>query len=184
MKASELKRIIKNSLKEIAGPLNEKELWVCDHGPSGDCASGPGNAAGDHGPFGDSNCGSGCAADCTCSQANQSTIPGGTGGTPISGGGGIGTAVCADGSQPIFKNPGVDRIATRRGNLGENTLNERFLKLAGIKPLYENEENSVEISGDEMKELLMKEGMSEEEAKIKARELYNKFNPKEDENDE
>ena len=40
----------------------------------------------------------------------------------------------------------------------KKVINERFQQLAGIKPLYENEERSIEISGEEMKEFLMKEG--------------------------
>ena len=69
----------------------------------------------------------------------------------------------------------VQGIATILGDKIDYDAQERLAQILGPEGIYERR-NLIDF--------LMKEGMTAKEAKVKARELYNKFNPKEDENDE
>jgi len=144
MKIEELNKIIRETLSEI--DLKENiTYYVCDGCPtSGDTFAD------------DPTCGGGCSGGCTCTEANTGMTTGG--GPGIAGG---------------DRNRGRRTVKTRKPNqdnfMKENKtiknkktmLNERFQELAGIKPLYEEENEGLKIDNsnpEKIKEELMNEG--------------------------
>ncbi len=146
MKASDLKNIIRETLSEME--LEENiTYYVCDGCP------GSGGTFAD-----DPTCGGGCSGGCTCKEANTGigmTTGGDSEVERTKRRGGVAKGVkTADAmfkpAKPIKENK------INKNKMEKQKLQERFHQLAGIKPLYENEE--VESIKEYTKEDLLNEG--------------------------